>query len=500
MATNSELFEIVLNVINKDKVDAAKQSIQQEEEAIRQLIAQLKAGAITQAQFDAATLKSAASIKQAGTALQQMGQRIPTAGLNQIAYAIDDLQYGFKGIANNIQPILMGFQATAAFAGPIAILAIGINALYMNWDSIAKLWGGGHTKTQAEELAELAKQTSLTADEAERLQRAQSVPDKVKQLQQGQTEAQSAQDAAVTKAIIEAGPRDVAAGIAKNAPGLLASQPEVGIAQDEVNKAKKEYDTYKDYPDSTAYADAQDALVRASEKLRKAQEKVANELAATGALSKLFPGGLNQLRSIVDKDVTAFGPNGNQLRKDLGEAAKSPDDIEAEKADDYYDSQERDWQSSLAKWQEDRRQQDEREVKEADEYYDRQGRESAEALSKWQQDGRDLDDKEAKAADEYYDRQEQEYRDKLSQWNLEGDKKIQDENTDAVVKDRVEARNKLTDDRHVYSGAAALSDAIQSSGLKDKTAVEQLAELRSIREAVEKQLEAKQQEGPAVIG
>jgi hypothetical protein len=50
-------------------------------------------------------------------------------GLLAVSQAIDDVQYGFRGIVNNIPGIVMGFGAGAGVAGAFQIAAVAANFL-----------------------------------------------------------------------------------------------------------------------------------------------------------------------------------------------------------------------------------------------------------------------------------------------------------------------------------------------------------------------------------
>ena len=50
-------------------------------------------------------------------------------GVLALSYAMDDLQYGFRGVINNIPQLVMGFGMGAGLAGSIQLAAIAMNAL-----------------------------------------------------------------------------------------------------------------------------------------------------------------------------------------------------------------------------------------------------------------------------------------------------------------------------------------------------------------------------------
>ena len=205
MANNSEEFNIVLNVLNKEKIDQARASILAEEEAIRKLSAELKAGQISQDQFAASAASAAQKIAAANGQIKAASGAFNPRSLLEFSRAAEDAQYGIAGVVNNIPGLVSSLGGGSGLVGIISLAAIGVAQLVKNWDSLASAFGGGHVKTQAEEMEELRKKTSLTADEAERLARATATGARVKDLQGGQTDHEKRQDSMASKAIVEAG-------------------------------------------------------------------------------------------------------------------------------------------------------------------------------------------------------------------------------------------------------------------------------------------------------
>lgn len=80
-------------------------------------------------QADVAAKRAGASIDRAAAPTRNLGQ----AGL-EASRAIEDLQYGFNGIVNNIPSLVMGLGASAGVAGALSLVAVGANQVikYLN--------------------------------------------------------------------------------------------------------------------------------------------------------------------------------------------------------------------------------------------------------------------------------------------------------------------------------------------------------------------------------
>lgn len=85
----------------------------------------------------------------ARNASQKIGQHFgrgggASMGLLYLGQAVDDVQYGFAAIVNNIPQIVMGLGGSAGLAGGIGIAAVAVNQLITHWDTLgAKLSNTG---------------------------------------------------------------------------------------------------------------------------------------------------------------------------------------------------------------------------------------------------------------------------------------------------------------------------------------------------------------------
>lgn len=88
-------------------------------------------------------------------------------GLLQAAYTIDDLQYGFRAILNNIPQLVMGLGGSAGLAGAIGILAIALSKIEIDWSKftsgLVDTRGLEGVKTWTEHLADLTEQLINTS-------------------------------------------------------------------------------------------------------------------------------------------------------------------------------------------------------------------------------------------------------------------------------------------------------------------------------------------------
>jgi len=62
-------------------------------------------------------------------------------GLMQLGYVVDDLQYGFKSIVNNIGPMALAFGASPGLAGAIQVAAVSAYQFTTQWDTLREALG-----------------------------------------------------------------------------------------------------------------------------------------------------------------------------------------------------------------------------------------------------------------------------------------------------------------------------------------------------------------------
>ena len=211
--------------------------------------------------------------------MQQVQQEAQHAGrgILQLGYAIDDLQYGFRGIANNIPQIALGLGFGAGIAGAAAVAATAVNQLVNHWGELTSMmqaaWSGS-TVEQLEKIRKGAEDAAKAFDE----------------LAAKPTKAQAAQQKDIGEAIVE-GP------IAKVMEGVLH-----GVANDPTLKADELEALNRGIKESIMHPFSK----RVS--LEDAKEKINKEKAEQiiGGAQKGDPQALATLRKLVKANPGGF--------------------------------------------------------------------------------------------------------------------------------------------------------------------------------------------------
>lgn len=333
----NEIYDIIMRVQGEDRVRQLTEEIQKEEQAILTLVKRLQAMGATQDQVMQYTSGLARSVQNLNQQLQAAQSQVASAGggmqrlqqgMIQAGYAVDDLQYGFKGIANNIQPLLMGLGIGGGLAGIISIVITGVVQLQQHWDGLMSAFGMGKVKTQAEEMDELAKATTRTVEQTAKLNEYQKLQKAAQSLEGGVPKSESARQAAAVGGINEAGGVDrIAAGIrGARGTGVDGLDPRMP-GYSEYVEAKKMADNPEAFRrlqgsanastlESVESVKARAAAVMNAEKNKNdtASEKTAKDMAAQAVAGQ--SGGLDALIGEVKKNPGAFPPGAlEQLEK-----------------------------------------------------------------------------------------------------------------------------------------------------------------------------------------
>lgn len=111
-------------------------------------------------------------------ASQEIGQAFghgsnASMGLLYLGQAVDDVQYGFRAIVNNIPQITMALGGTAGIAGVVGIAAVAVNQLINHWDELKATLGN------SEKIMEAVKVLEGLVHQMEQLDRSTGASDRL---------------------------------------------------------------------------------------------------------------------------------------------------------------------------------------------------------------------------------------------------------------------------------------------------------------------------------
>lgn len=166
-------------------------------------------------------------------------------GLLMLSQAIDDVQYGFRAIVNNIPQLGMaaasafgmGTEAAMKFGAVAGIVAVAINVLITHWDDLLDVMGLGRILTEAEAMDKLAKATRRTADEQERLNRFKREQKVIEELGTKRSSGEEKTEAEVKNLLADFGDKD-ATGFDRIAGSLAASRAAQGRGEKMTDEEK----------------------------------------------------------------------------------------------------------------------------------------------------------------------------------------------------------------------------------------------------------------------
>jgi hypothetical protein len=338
--------------INSKELDRglanARRAINMCERELRQLDAELRNGIITWNDYNTRvaalnnTINDLAQRMQAayaannqlnaglGVANQSLNQNYYQANraglaLMQLGNIVDDVQYGFKGVVNNIGPLALGLSGgNLSIAAAAQVAAVAIFQLYEHWDEFVGLLGIHPVRTQAEEMELLASKTRKTADEQLRYNKYKKEQQEIDALMAKRPSTEGHEGKAIEEAIVEGDPGKIRRGVIEamkrqNADFKLNEHERAAI-EAEVTAGQVRHDITGGIL-GTDYGDVNQAIEKkVEEKQRQANERAAGEL-----MTK--PDRRKDLKALVAKHPDLFPPG---FLEDMEETQQDEDEKDKE--------------------------------------------------------------------------------------------------------------------------------------------------------------------------
>lgn len=178
-----------------------------------------------------------AAAGRAGRSIQQSTMS-GAMGLMALSQTIDDAQYGFRAIVNQVPQLGMGLasmfgassEEAMKFGAVAGIVAVAINVLINHWDDLLDVMGLGRILTEAEAMDKLAKATRRTADEQERLNRFKREQKVIEEMGSKQSSGQEKTEAEVKALLADFGEGNTT-GFDRIVGGLAASRAVQGTGE-----------------------------------------------------------------------------------------------------------------------------------------------------------------------------------------------------------------------------------------------------------------------------
>jgi len=155
-------LKVQVQVSNTEQLEKLKEAAARVDKEIVDLRNDFIQGKITSEQFGAQLVQLQSALRGVNSALRQTateahGAKAAMGGLGgggaqnllQMSYVLDNIQYGFRAIVNNIPQLGQGLgqalglstEKAVMFAGALGIVAVAANQVFMHWDQIEKAFG-----------------------------------------------------------------------------------------------------------------------------------------------------------------------------------------------------------------------------------------------------------------------------------------------------------------------------------------------------------------------
>ncbi len=172
------VYKILLEVENREELKLLQADFNRAHAALVALNAQMKANPALAGQMTAQAQAYAQQLSQLHTKITALqaatkggilgggqGTGFNAQGLMQASYLIDDLQYGFSAIVNNIPQLVAGMGGGPGLAGAIGIAAVAVNVLSKHWDEfVGKIKETGPAIEDAFKHAKESKNQEIVSD------------------------------------------------------------------------------------------------------------------------------------------------------------------------------------------------------------------------------------------------------------------------------------------------------------------------------------------------
>lgn len=261
------------------------------------------------------------SAVQQAASLNPMNKGIKAAGKNLafgsnklqvFAQGLDDLQYvpeqGLRPILNNL------VQMSPA----LGIVGLAIQQVVSHWDELAKAFGHTPFKTQAQQLEELAKKLHKTADEQERLNKANRVKDNRKEQDTAQSESEQERSGRFGKAVAEEGRDKVAKGMVEiYREQYKKRDPTIG----KLERQNEDEDIFG--PPKTAKQKA-DRQARIDARNKEIEARTLDQAREHLAFAQADPNSARSIARDIEKNPGIFG---DKFRKNLQGSNEAPQDL-----------------------------------------------------------------------------------------------------------------------------------------------------------------------------
>ena len=174
------LIKLAVDIKNAEAIKNLTNDLASQKAMVAQLNAQLAAGAINQKQYMMQVANVGVMAEKTTRQLESMGGSASHAGrgLLQLGYAIDDVQYGFSAIVNNIPQIVLGLGGSAGIAGGVAIATVAVNLLVNHWGQLTDKLNSWTSDKTVEQLDRMRTKAEEVAASFERMSKAKTHAEK----------------------------------------------------------------------------------------------------------------------------------------------------------------------------------------------------------------------------------------------------------------------------------------------------------------------------------
>lgn len=226
-------------------------------------------------------------------------------GLLAVGQAVDDLQYGFRSIVNNIPQVAYMMGGSAGLAGGVAVAAVAINQLINHWDGMVDAMKGQWLNVATNDLEKLRIATEKAGEAFDALIKTPSAlgAKEISKMKEAVTDLQKGGAAGLFKGIADAVPLE---------PGMRAEEGPGELHRRRILEGtikRMEAPGFRNQMGQIPVTDLKKELHAMNDKLLTLNNTVAKNLIGKALQAgEEGDGARTQLRRLVEKYSGSFSP------------------------------------------------------------------------------------------------------------------------------------------------------------------------------------------------
>lgn len=163
-------IKVLVSIQNQERIQQLNRQIAEQAKLVKDLNDRYKGKSLDQ--FFVQAAPNAKKLRELNAELATLqrsqlfsgGGTRASMGLMAVGQMVDDMQYGFRSIVNNIPQVAMLLTGSTGIGGAAAIAAVAVNQLVQHWDQLIDMFRSSWLNVPADQLEKLRIQADKASD------------------------------------------------------------------------------------------------------------------------------------------------------------------------------------------------------------------------------------------------------------------------------------------------------------------------------------------------